>query len=115
MNKEEVEHYITALPIRERVIAHLALFAGMRPGEILALQRRHISADGCQLSIEQRVYRGDIDTPKTDSSTRLVAIPPRTAHQLREWMRLLNEAASVSYRELYAQSRSRGQGVGARR
>jgi len=89
MNKEEVEHYITALPIRERVIAHLALFVGMRPGEILALQRRHISADGCQLSIAQRVYRGDIDTPKTDSSTRTVAIPPKTAHQLREWMRLL--------------------------
>jgi len=53
MTKEEVEHYITALEPRERVIAHLALFAGMRPGEILALQRRHVSGDCRRVRIEQ--------------------------------------------------------------
>jgi integrase len=89
MNKEEVEHYITSLKQRESVIAHLAIFSGMRPGEILALQRRHIG-DGCrQLRVDQRIYRGDIDTPKTTSSTRTVAIPPKTAHQLREWMEVV--------------------------
>ena len=45
LSKEEVEHYINALDPRERVIALLAIFAGMRPGEILALQRRHVSGD----------------------------------------------------------------------
>ena len=40
----------------------------MRPGEILALQRRHVASDCSKLSIEQRLYRGDIDTPKTDVS-----------------------------------------------
>jgi integrase len=89
MNKEEVEQYITVLETRERVIAHLAIFCGMRPGEILALQRRHIANDCKSLSIDQRLYRGDIDTPKTNSSTRTVAIPPKTAHQLREWMELV--------------------------
>ena len=92
MNKEEVEHYIAALEPRERVIAHLAIFSGMRPGEILALQRRHISGDCRQLSVEQRLYRGDIDTPKTDKSTRTVAIPPKTANQLREWMELVGRS-----------------------
>jgi integrase len=77
MNKQEVEHYIEALEQRERVIAHLAIFSGMRPGEILALQRRHISGDCKMLSVDQRLYRGDIDTPKTDKSTRTVAIPPK--------------------------------------
>ena len=86
MNKEEVGHYIEALDQRERVIAYLALFAGMRPGEILALQRRHISDDACKLTIDQRLYRGDIDSPKTRSSARTVAIPPMTAHQLVAWM-----------------------------
>ena len=93
MNKEEVEHYINAFEPRERVIAHLRYFAGMRPGEILALQRRHISGDCTKLSIEQRLYRGDIDTPKTDKSTRTVAIPPKTAKQLREWMELVGQSA----------------------
>jgi integrase len=89
MTKEEVEPYITALDQRESVIAHLAIFCGMRPGEILGLQRRHVSGDCRKLSIDQRLYRGDIDTPKTNSSTRTVAIPPKTANQLREWMDLV--------------------------
>jgi integrase len=92
MNKEEVEHYIRALEPRERVIAYLAIFSGMRPGEILALQRRHISADCKMLSVEQRLYRGDIDTPKTDKSTRTVAIPPKTAKELKEWMELVGRS-----------------------
>jgi integrase len=57
MNKEEVEHYINVLELRERVIALLAIFSGMRPGEILTLQRRHISGDCKMLSVEQRLYR----------------------------------------------------------
>jgi integrase len=89
MNKEEVERYIEALEPRERVIAHLAIFAGMRPGEILALQRRHVSGDCKQVIIDQRIYRGDIDTPKTNSSARTVAIPPKTANQLTGWMKLV--------------------------
>jgi integrase len=37
MNRKEAEQHINALDLRERVIDHLALFVGMRPGEILAL------------------------------------------------------------------------------
>ena len=52
-----------------------------------------------RLSIDQRLYRGDIDTPKTHSSTRTVAIPPKTANQLREWMELVGrEARSMGIR-----------------
>jgi integrase len=91
MSKEEVEQYINTLLQRERVIAHIALFAGMRPGEILALQRRHVSGDCRAVSIEQRIYRGDLDTPKTLSSARTVAIPPKTAKLLKEWMELVAE------------------------
>jgi integrase len=89
LTKEEVEQYLSVLDVRESVIAHLAIFVGMRPGEILALQRRHVSDDCTSIEIEQRLYRGDIDTPKTESSTRTVAIPPQTAVMLREWMELV--------------------------
>ncbi len=86
MKKEEVESMIGVLDRRERVVAHLAIFAGIRPGEILAMQRRHASADCRQVTIDQRLYRGLIDTPKTDSSNRCVAIPSKTAALLLEWM-----------------------------
>ncbi len=90
MNREEVEQHINALDLRERVIDHLAIFLGMRPGEILALQRRHIGADCAQLVIDQRLYHcGDIDDPKTTSSKRTVGIPSQTARELKEWMELV--------------------------
>jgi integrase len=89
MNREEAEQHINALDLRERVIDHLALFVGMRPGEILALQRRHIVEDCSELVIEQRLYRGDIDDPKTTSSKRKVGIPSQTAQELRAWMKLV--------------------------
>ena len=89
MNRKEAEQHINALPLRERVIDHLALFTGMRPGEILALQRRHIAEDCSELVIEQRLYRGDIDDPKTALSKRTVGIPSNTATVLHEWMELV--------------------------
>jgi integrase len=90
MNRKEAQQHINALPLRERVIDHLALFAGMRPGEILALQRRHIAEDCSELVIEQRLYRGDIDDPKTALSKRKVGIPSPTASVLGEWMSLVD-------------------------
>jgi integrase len=86
MSREEVEKHIDALDQRERLIDHLAIFVGMRPGEILGLQGKHVSKDGSEITIEQRLYRGDIDSPKTNSSARTVAVPPKTAALLREWM-----------------------------
>jgi integrase len=58
----------------------------MRPGEILGLQREHVGEDCQSIIIKQRLYRGDIDTPKTTTSRRKAAIPPRTAALLKEWM-----------------------------
>ena len=37
MNREEVKKLLEVLDARERLIAQLAIIAGMRPGEILAL------------------------------------------------------------------------------
>ena len=83
---EEVPPYIDALDQREQVLAYLAIFTGMRPGEMLALQRRHVTADCSEIVIEQALYRGSIDTPKTLSSRRKVAVPPETAAVLSGWM-----------------------------
>jgi hypothetical protein len=37
---------LNALDLRERVLDHLALFVGTRPGKVLALQRRHVELRG---------------------------------------------------------------------
>jgi integrase len=51
MTGKEAAAHINALDLRERVIDYLALFVGMRPGEILALQRKHVSEDCRSITI----------------------------------------------------------------
>jgi integrase len=73
MNMKEVQMLLGALDQRERLVAKLAIMAGMRPGEIFALTWGTLQAS--YVDIRQRVYRGTIDTPKTDQSVRKAALP----------------------------------------
>ena len=86
MTGEQALQAIAAVELREKAILSLAIFVGMRPGEILGLQRRHVSAACDVIGIEQRVYRGAIDTPKTDGSARQVAVGSSSAEVLKCWM-----------------------------
>jgi integrase len=60
---EEVRRLCSVLDVRERLIARLALLAGMRPGEVFGLKWARLEAD--YADIQQRVYRGDVDPPKS--------------------------------------------------
>jgi integrase len=86
MSVDEVNTALSAVQLREQLLLHMAIFSGFRPGEMLGLQRRHVTEDATVVKVEQRVYRGDIDNPKTNPSRREVAIPPRTAELLSQWM-----------------------------
>jgi integrase len=83
MSFEEVRRLFSALGLRERLIVKLATLAGMRPGEIFGLtwgrlQQRH--AD-----IRQRIYRGEVDTPKTSYSVREAALSDGLLREIDEW------------------------------
>jgi len=86
MSVDEVNTALGAVQLREQLLLQMAIFSGFRPGEMLGLQRRHVTEDATVVKVEQRVYRGDIDNPKTNPSRREVAIPPRTAELLSQWM-----------------------------
>jgi integrase len=88
MTRKEVNVHVSVLDFREQVIDRLAIFAGMRPGEILALRRGQVAPDGSSVTVKERLYRGNIDKPKTDRSKRTVALPPTTARALRNWLNL---------------------------
>jgi integrase len=83
MTLEEVNVCFKALATRERLIVKLAILAGMRPGEILGLRWNAIGDGYCDVRI--RVYRGDIDTPKTDHSVRNVALSESVLEDLAAW------------------------------
>lgn len=71
-DQDAVSKAIMSLPPRERLFLALACWRGMRPGEIAALKVGDIQ-DG-EFNIKQRVYRGVIDSPKTQKSTREIAV-----------------------------------------
>src|SRR5262249_54568996 len=59
---------------------------GMRPGEIFGLQWKHLTDEAADA--RQRVYRGDVDTPKTKNSRRKVALPNGVKADIAEWQRI---------------------------
>lgn len=85
MSVDEAETALNAAEGRERLILHLAILSGFRPGEMFALRRNHVAHDRSSVEVIQRVYRGRMDDPK-NGEFRSVAIPPRTAGLLREWL-----------------------------
>jgi len=75
---------LSALALREQVIVRLAALSGMRPGEILALKLRDFR--GAELVVERRLYRFNLDVPKTSRSKRTVALPKGTQQLLELWI-----------------------------
>jgi integrase len=83
MNIKEVQMLFGALDQRERLVVKLAVMAGMRPGEIFALTWGTLQSS--YADIRQRVYRGTIDSPKTDQSVRKAALPEGLLRDIEVW------------------------------
>ena len=87
MTWAEVRLLLSVLDVRETAVCMLATVAGMPPGEIFGLKWRHVRADHIQ--IEQRLYRGQIDSPKTNQSKRSVALSQGLQTAIARWKRSL--------------------------
>lgn len=83
MTIKEVQICFGVLDLRERLIVKLAILAGMRPGEIFALTWGHLMAT--YVDIRQRIYRGIIDTPKTNLSIRQAALSDGLLIEIEAW------------------------------
>ena len=83
MTLEEVKKCLMVLDLRERLVVQLAIIAGMRPGEILGLAWKHVGPD--YIDVRQRVYRGQIDSPKSKQSVRKAALSEGVMTALDQW------------------------------
>jgi integrase len=83
LSPQQVQQILSVLGLREQLLVQLALFSGMRPGEILALQWKHVADDSVQ--VVHRLYRGKVDRPKSERSKRTVALSPTTRDRIRQW------------------------------
>lgn len=83
MTVGQVRLLFSVLDIRERLIAKLAVLAGMRPGEIFGLKWARLGSE--YADIRQRVYRGDVDSPKSVRSVRFAALSKGLLASIEEW------------------------------
>ena len=95
MTIEEVRQMLSVLDLRERLIAGLGLIAGMRPGEIFGLKWARVEPD--YIDIRQRVYRGDLDSPKSVRSVRFAALPDRLLTLIGEWRDISPDASANAW------------------
>jgi len=66
------------------VLYGLLAGAGLRIGEALGLEIKHVSDDCRTLTISQSVWRGKVQTPKTPNAYRQVDLHPALASMLKE-------------------------------
>lgn len=85
LDPAQIREMLTALEIRERLIARMALLEGMRPSEILGLQRRDLDLDS--VWVRRRIFKNNVDTPKNLRSARRVALSTGTAALLSDWVK----------------------------
>jgi integrase len=82
----QVRQALGVLDSRDRLIFRLAVFEGLRPGEILALRLGDVFES--HIEIVRRVYKGTFDTPKGRKgkrTARKAALSTGTAMELALW------------------------------
>ncbi len=83
MTAEQVSNALQVLDVRERAFVRLAVYAGMRPGEIIALKWSDVNEDGTVL-VDDRIYRGTTDVTK-NGKARVASLSPSIVKDLKLW------------------------------
>lgn len=71
---------------QEQVLYALLAGSGLRVGEVLGLEIRHLSTDCRTIIVEQSCWQGDIQTPKTKNAYRQVDLCTSLADFLRAFV-----------------------------
>jgi integrase len=88
LTEEEVNTYLEVFDLREKLIARLAIFEGMRPGGILALRWKSVADE--VIRVVERLYKRVFNTPK-NGKTREGAMSDGTRELLKEWVGLAQD------------------------
>ncbi|MGF9818772.1 tyrosine-type recombinase/integrase [Brevibacillus agri] len=102
-DEKEVQKLLQALqtePFHWRMMVTLALTTGLRRGELLGLEWKHIDLESGIISVEQTLalsLKGVVivKEPKTKSSKRKVAVPPTVLAELREYKKHIHEQIAI--------------------
>jgi len=94
LTEEEVLKYLDVFDLREKLISRLAIFEGLRPGEILALRWKAIESG--RIWVTQRVYKRVLNTPK-NGKAREGGISDGTLALISEWADLAQDRSPEAF------------------
>ncbi|MHB8643894.1 MAG: tyrosine-type recombinase/integrase [Gaiellaceae bacterium] len=82
LNEEEVVAVLAQVPEEHRLLAELLAQTGLRISEALALTKADVDFGRRRLSVSRRLYRGELDAPKSRHGVRQVPLSPGLARRL---------------------------------
>ena len=74
--QSQLRSLLAGLPEPARSLVFLLTLTGLRVGELLALRWRNVDLDASWLRVEETVYEGHFDEPKSRHSIRLIPLGP---------------------------------------
>jgi integrase len=86
VSPETVSSIVSKASGQTRMLVVLLAATGLRIGEALGLEVKHVSPDARTLSVEQASWEGNIQTPKTRNAYRKVDLSTETAVMLGEFL-----------------------------
>jgi integrase len=98
LSLQQVRTVLSVLDLRPRLVFRLAVFSGLRPGEIFAIRLGKVGENS--ITIDQRIYRGKLDNPKGKkgrNTTRIVALTSATASEIELWRNFLTNREPDAY------------------
>jgi integrase len=73
---EQLKLIVDSVPKTHRSLFQCAMLTGARLGKLLGLQWKHIGLDTQTLEIRQALWEGELVTPNTDGSVRVIYFGP---------------------------------------
>jgi integrase len=83
---EEVQKILAAAPEPQKTFYWLAAETGMRAGELAGITIDDLDLTSETLRVKQSVWRGKIQTPKSECAVRSLALSPELAEHLRGFL-----------------------------
>ncbi|HUR44357.1 MAG TPA: tyrosine-type recombinase/integrase [Candidatus Saccharimonadales bacterium] len=96
LTEEETVRVLNRLKDPNLLICELCLATGARISEVTGLQVKHVNFQNGYIRIEQRHWRGDIDSPKTERSRRILTLGS-LSQRVRRWIELLPEQSPLAW------------------
>jgi integrase len=92
--KADIERIHAALPEPVAIAFYIGAKAGLRPGEVLALEWNDIDLDADKIHVQRQVRHGRVGVPKSGKSRDDVPITPKLHAALKAW-RSKNPKATI--------------------